>query len=251
MIRGLYTAASGMACQQTIQDIISNNMANVDTTGYKKDIFIKGSFPSLLLKRMGDKADLSQGVAMGRLGTGAAIRSTTMDFSMGALKSTENPFDLAINGKGFFVIQTPGGEKYTKDGSFTLNSEGKLVTKDGFAVMGQYGPINLTSQDAHFNENGGVVVDGVVVDTLKIVSVDNPGFLTKAGKNLFVLKSGFEVQPVDNPQIIQGYLEDSNVNVVNEMTNMIWGMRLYEANQRLVHLQDESLGRLINEAGRI
>jgi flagellar basal-body rod protein FlgF len=251
MIRGLYTSASGMMTQMTIQDVVSNNLANVDTTGYKKDTTVSRAFQSLLLNRIGDRSDRGMDVRVGPLGTGVILDGTYTDFSMGSFKPTENKFDLALGSEGFFVVQTPQGERYTRDGSFTLASNGDLVTKDGYQVVGNRGTINLAGAvNILVNEDGSVAVDGRVINQLRVVNAQ-PQALDKIGSNLFALRTGSEAEESSNFRVLQGFLETSNVNVVSEMVKMISGLRLYEANQKAIRSQDGTLERLINDVPRL
>ncbi len=249
MIRGLYTSASGMMTQLTNQEVISNNLANADTTGYKKDLTVTKSFQKLLLNRVGDNSDRGMDVTLGSLGTGCNIDGVYTDLSQGALKATENKLDVALGGEGFFVVQTPQGDMYTRDGSFTIAVNGDLVTRDGYNVVGTQGIINLANvTDIVFNADGTVVADGNLVNKLRVVDGTQPGSFVKVGKNLFALQADAAVVDVDNAKIVQGCLESSNVNVVSEMVNMISGLRLYEANQKAIVSQDTALQKLISES---
>jgi flagellar basal-body rod protein FlgF len=150
MIRGLYTGASGMVVQMHRLDTISNNLANVDLNGYKRDTAINKAFPEILLRRMNDDGmfvfplgSIDTTPIVGKLGTGAELNEVFTAFTQGSLKQTENPFDLALEGQGFLTVLLPDGERYTRNGSFLLNDEGFLVTKRGEFVMGENGPIKI------------------------------------------------------------------------------------------------------------
>jgi flagellar basal-body rod protein FlgG len=191
-------------------------------------------------------------VLLGNLGTGVNVSGIYTDYSDGDLKRTDNKLDFAIAGDGFFTVMTPQGERYTRDGSFSITATGDLVTKDGFQVMGKRGAVNLTSSNIVVNEDGSIVQDGQVINELRIVSANDPLGLKKIGRNLFVLKDGAGVADLNgNFRVMQGFTESSNVNVVAEMVEMISGLRLYEASQKLIQSQDETLGRLIDDVGTV
>lgn len=252
MLRGLYTSASGMSAQLTAQDVISNNLANANTTGYKKDMAVNNAFSQLLISRVDDVLDREGDKVIGTLGTGVQTAGTFTDYASGALQQTENPFDVAISGDGFFVIQTPQGERYTRDGSFTINAQGDLVTKDGYIVVGRQGNVNVgTGENLSISADGSVTSNGAEVNQLMVVVPENSQSLHKVGNNLYALNQGGAVRDADRVQVAQGYLESSNVNVVSEMVTMISGMRIYEANQKAIQMQDQSLGLLISDVARV
>jgi len=251
-----------MSAQLIAQDVISNNLANANTTGYKRDMSVNTAFNQMVISRVNDpqsgngmvdiSKDLDAPPVIGVLGTGVQPAGTFTDYAGGALQRTENPFDVAISGDGFFVIQTPQGERYTRDGSFTLNTQGDLVTKDGFTVIGRRGNVNVgTGDNVSINADGSVVANGTLVNELMVVVPENKQSLSKVGNNLYALNQGGTVRDAERVQVAQGYLETSNVNVVSEMVNMISGLRMYEANQKAIQMQDQSLGQLISDVARV
>ena len=181
MIRGWYTGASGMNAQQYRLDTISNNLANVDTAGFKKDVTVTKSFSELLLRRKDfdgvyenpfGSADAAP--IIGKLGVGVETNENFTDFSEVSLRLTNTSTDLALHGKGFFAIQTPDGERYTRNGNFMIGKEGILETKDGYPVLGENGIIRLEDDKFKVNEDGIIVTkDNEVVDRFKVVSFDN------------------------------------------------------------------------------
>ena len=286
MLRGIYTSAAGMMVQQERLDVLSNNLANVDTTGYKRDQAIQKAFPELLLRRMSDDGVTqfpfrsfpvgSYDVApvVGTLGTGVETNEYYTIYSQGSLRQTENPFDVALEGEGFFVVQTPYGERYTRNGSFYLGPEGLLVTKQGYPVLGENGPIEVKLNNFTIDEDGVIYANDafgddpqrlvsmrenewenpVVVDRLRIVNVRQPRYLQKQGDSMWntTRESGdATIMETERPQVHQGFLETSNVNPVTEMVQMIEVNRAYEANQKVIQAQDESTSRLINEAMKL
>lgn len=261
MIRGLYTCASGMLAEMARTDVISNNLANVGTFGFKKDRAVFRAFPEMNIHRFDDPAVTGTGLGraavpfIGVLGTGASVDQTYVDFTQGEFITTSNPLDLAIKDevpgeKSFFQVQAPNGEFfYTRDGSFTINEEGFLVTKEGLYVMGEGGPINLGGgTKIVVNTEGEIYMDGRIIDRLRVIAFPQNAFFEKIGDNLFRVQG----QPSEsNAQIIQGALERSNVNAVSEMVNLISAFRSYEANQRMITAHDETLAKAVSEIARI
>ena len=275
-----------MVVQQNRLDAISNNLANVDTTGYKRDTAIQKAFPELLLRRMSDDgvtqfpfrhpAVGSYDVApvVGSVGTGVETNEYFTVFSQGPLKQTENAFDLALDGEGFFAVQTPYGERYTRNGTFLIGPEGMLVTKQGYPVLGEDGPIYLKLNNFVVDEDGVIYENAdfaddpqrlvsmrendwentVEVDRLRIVDMRETRYLKKQGDSLWntTRESGDAVvMETVRPKVLQGFLETSNVNPVTEMVQMIEVNRAYEANQRVIQAQDQSTQRLVNDVMRL
>lgn len=278
MIRGLYTGASGMIAQQARIDNVANNLANVDKTGYKRDLTLFKAFPDMLIRRINDDGlgivpagSYDTMPIVGKLGTGVEVNEVFTEFEQGSLQHTENPLDLALEGRGFFTVVTERGERYTRDGGFTINKDGFVVTKNGNLVLGENGPIKVQANNFMINERGEVLVnaaisleprdvvgmannnweDPVVIDKLKIVDFENIREIKKEGDSLYreTELSGPPLPPGDI-KIIQGFLEKSNVNVVREMVDMIEVQRSYEANQKAILTHSDTLGRLINEVAR-
>lgn len=285
MLRGLYTSASGMMAQQWRLDAISNNLANVDTTGYKEDRSIHKAFPQLLLRRMNTNltmippsqeypilGSVDKAPVVGKLGTGVELNELFTIFEQGSLKETTNPFDVALEGEGFFVVQTPLGERLTRNGSFHLGPEGLLVTKEGYPVLGENGPISVKANNFMVDQQGRIFHNAEfaddpqrlvsmqenewnqteMVDSLRLVTVDRTRYLQKQGSSLyrFTPDSGDprELEGDDRPQVRQGFLETSNVNAVKQMVQMIEVNRAYEANQKVIQSQDQAADKLINSA---
>ena len=282
MLRGIYTGASGMVAQMHRMDALANNLANVDVTGHKRDLTVQKAFPELLIRRLSDDGLYSfplgsaeTGPVVGKLGTGVELNELYTVFDQGALRETGNSFDLALDGQGFFVIDTTEGEKITRNGGFVLGSEGLLVTKEGSPVVGQNGYVEVKEnnfvidsagrvwQNAAYDQdpNRLVSVDEnewenlELVDQLRIVDVRRPRYLQKQGDSMWkaTLESGdpYELTDGTRPKLNQGFLESSNVNPVREMVNLIEVNRSYEANQKVIQTQDSLAGRLLNEAIRV
>lgn len=254
MVRGLYTAAMGMNVQAKRMDIISNDLANTDTTGYKKDVAVVSSFKEEYLKRLNDTQHFTPNNAtVGKIAFGAKVDEVYTDFTQGSVISTGLETDLALQGEGFFTVQTPDGLAYTRDGNFSVNQSGDLVTKEGYIVMGQAGSIQLgtdyftSGNKLSVKENGQVYVGSEYIDTLRLVDFEDKNSLNKAGDNLF---SGTGQETAFTGSIIQSFLEKANVNTVEAMVDIITVSRAYEANQKMVQTQDSILGKAVNELGR-
>ncbi|ADL13695.1 flagellar basal-body rod protein FlgF [Acetohalobium arabaticum] len=245
MLRGLYTAASGMNASLKRTNIITNNLANSTTPGYKKDQTVNKSFSEMLLRRMPDKE------VIGTAGLGAKVDETVTDFSAGSVHKTDNPFDWAIEGEGFFAVQTPEGIRYTRSGDFTLNQDGQVVTQNGNFVLGQAGPLEVVGEQVNVDNQNNLVVDGQVVDQVRVVTFAENDGLVKEGDDLYRATPDVGNQFMATGKINQGYLESSNVNVVESMTNMIEATRHYESNQRVVKAYDQSLDKTVNSVGRL
>lgn len=260
MIRGLYTSASGMLAESVRSDVASNNLANVNTTGYKKDTTIMASFPEMLMLRVNDqKKGEVQVPVVGALGTGALVDEVITSHTQGQLKESSSAFDLAIAGDGYFTVEkAPGQQMYTRNGSFTIDGEGYLVTNQGYYVLGQAGRINIkgagSAGDFAVDGYGNVTVNGERVDTLQLVSFGDPNQpavrpqLTKVGESLFTATG--QGVPAGG-RVMQKYLETSNVNAITEMVDLITIMRSYEANQKAVQAHDKTLEQVINDVGRV
>ena len=243
VIRGLYTAASGMLVESQRTDVISNNLANVDTPGYHRKTSNVRAFPDMLLARVQGQ----QKTPIGQMGTGAVVDGGEHSFRSGRLQSTGNPLDLALVGHGFFAVDAPGGTHYTKDGSFTRNQAGWLVTQGGQRVLGQNGPIHLGEGAVDVNADGELFVDGRFVDNLLVVEFNDRSGLQRVGDNLCrALEEAGDSMRYNGP-VSQGVVEISNVNVIREMVNMIEVHRSYEANQKVIQAHDETLGRAVND----
>ncbi len=259
MMRGLWTAATGMETQQTNIDVIANNLANVNTAGFKRS---RANFEDLIYQTMKHPGTLNSNgneIPTGiQIGHGARTTSVEKIFSEGNFKRTGNELDLAIEGKGFFEITLPDGtEAYTRAGSFKLNSNGQIVTPDGYLLS----PSITIPDDATnitISEDGTVSVlqpgqtSMTQVGTIQLVKFINPSGLKAIGKNLFkeTAASGSPITGTPGNDglgtISQGFLEMSNVNVVEEMVNLIIGQRAYEANSKSIQTADTMLATAIN-----
>jgi flagellar basal-body rod protein FlgG len=226
----VFSAYSGLDVQTKIVDTIANNLANVQTTGFKRD------FAQILESEYGN--DLA----------------TRVDLSPGRLMPTGNDLDVAIEGRGFFAVQTPAGVRYTRAGNFVLDTEGDLVTPDGMKVLStSNSPINASGGNVSIRDGGEVVVDGSEVATLKVVDFGNPAKLEKEGMQRFIWRGeDLEVQNLQSANVRSGHLEGSNVNAVSEMVRMISAYREFESIQRAVATANNDMtGKLVSDSGQL
>ncbi|AGB42325.1 flagellar basal-body rod protein FlgF [Halobacteroides halobius DSM 5150] len=246
MIKGLYTAASGMQASLQKNNIISNNLANINTTGYKKEMTVNKSFSEELVTRMdGEVTDIGQG------GSSVVVAGATTDQSTGSFKKTGNKLDWAIEGSGFFTIQTPYGVRYTRNGDFTINKQNQVVTQNGYLVRGEEGILKLPPQSEQVSlKNNKLVVNGEIINKVKLKDFPNKAGLEKAGGTLFRWTPQAGQAFAAQGEIQQGFLEQSNVNVVEEMVKMIANSRKYEANQKMIKAHDNTLGKAVNQVGK-
>src|SRR5262245_49894696 len=259
MIRALYTAASGMNAQQTNIDNVAHNLANVNTTGFKKS---RVEFEDLVYQEMrtaGASASAATEAPVGlEVGLGTRAVATARNFSSGNLRSTGSPLDLAIEGDGFFKITLPDGTTgYSRAGEFHLDAQGLIVTAEGYALEPNITiPANATTVSV---SKDGIVSASVAgqtavqqLGTIEIATFSNAAGLRPLGGNLFAPTTASGEPESGSPgtdargTLAQGVLEDSNVSVVEEMVNMIIGQRAYEANSRVVKAADEMLQQVNN-----
>lgn len=258
MVKGLYTAYTGMINQEHRMDVLTNNLANADTNGFKKEGATSQSFSDMLAYKI---KDVSEGAHLvRRLGVnnpGVKIGENYTDFSQGPLQVTNNTFDLALTDSGFFAIEFTNKRgdtsvKYTRDGNFTLTQEGYLVTQEGDAVLGTDGnPIQIDPILQTMIDTGGrIIQDGTVVATIQITDFEDYNYLEHYGENYY--------QPIDGAvekdplaRIYSGYLEKSNMSIVTEMVNMITVAREYDSNQRVITTIDGTLDIAANQLGKL
>ena len=272
-----------MRAQQWRLDAVSNNLSNVNTDGYKREQAAFKAFPELLLRRMKDDGQyphpFGSGDAapiIGRLGTGVELNELFVSFEQGSLKETESDFDIALDGKGFFAVSTPQGERYTRNGSFFLGMEGYLLTKEGYQVLGENGPIQIKANNFQIDKEGRIWVNAeydlddpniliarerntwaepMLLDVLKVVDFDIDRYLKKQGSSLYydteISGPAMIMRGENRPPVLQGFIEAANVEPVREMVQMIEVNRAYEANQKAIQSHDSMLGVLINQVARM
>jgi flagellar basal-body rod protein FlgG len=250
MIRGLYTAATGMIAEQFVQDSLAGNLANINTVGFKQDIPTFRALHEMALRRYGSGAD-NGGAAIGTLGLGVQFDGSIPDPATGPMMRTEQKTDIALSGPGYFAVMTPQGERYTRDGQFKLDTkpDGVFLTDgSGNRVLGKNGPINMKDvTDFSVTDDGRIMTPTKEIDQFKLVDFPMQT-MRKIGGNLY---SASAPPTKAKPNVRQGYLEQSNVNAVTSMVRMISIQRAYEAAARAVTAQDETLGKAVNEVGRL
>jgi flagellar basal-body rod protein FlgG len=247
-MRALYAAASGMTAQQTRLDTIANNIANVGTTGFKKS---RDAFQDLFYQQLAGGGGEGEYPSRMELGGGVKLAAIERDQGQGTAVSTGNPLNVAIQGDAFFVVETENGDQlYTRDGSFTKDPDGYLVTASGMRVGGDIQIPDDADQvtiDYDGTVHGTVSATGqdLVLGKIELARFVNPGALMGRGGNTFVptLASGepIEVEADSSVQLLQGYLEGSNVDVASELIDMIQAQRIYELNSKVVQAADETL----------
>jgi flagellar basal-body rod protein FlgG len=242
----MYLAAAGALVQQLRLEVLANNVANISTIGYKGDQSVF-QIPAETESQTFETP--IEGIQS--LSPFAPPFATVIDFSQGAIRQTGNPLDVAINGSGFFSIQTPEGVQYTRQGNFSLNDQGVLITSDGYPVLGEGGEISLAEGTVAIDLEGGVYVDGDEVGRLQITDFSNSETLRKAGSGRFIGSDDTTVgERPDNTTLSQGYLETANVNPVRAMTEMIETSRAFEAYQKVIQSADEATSKSINDVGK-
>jgi flagellar basal-body rod protein FlgG len=248
-------AATGALASEKRLQILANNLANVNTVGFKKD---RSRFKAFNLSAAADSKKISLYQDRSQAPAYWMQYSSYTDFSSGELKKTGSPFDLAITGRGFFCVQTPDGVRYTRQGDFTIDKDELLITQEGYPVLGKSGEIQVKMakpsddrREFSVSEDGFVTVDGSQVDRLRIVDFTNSSGIEKAGYNLYRAVNPRVIKDMDQDFIVsQGFLERSNVNVIRMMTEMIEVLRGYESYQKMMRSIDDMNAKLINDVGK-
>lgn len=244
MNSGMYSALSGNIAAMKRMEIISNNLANVNTPGFKKD---KMLFESMLAGAVNPPA-VPQGSTADPI---LQKENVFIDYAQGPVAKTGNAFDLSIDGDGFFVVNTPEGQAYTRQGNFRLSADGTLVTVDGFPVMGQNGAIRVQGSQVEINAKGVVTVDGNRAGTVNVVDFPKPYNLNKAAGALFTPVDPQVTPQVAKVEIRQGHLEGSNVESISEMVQMIETSRYFDACSKVIKGFDDIAAKAANEIGRL
>jgi flagellar basal-body rod protein FlgG len=271
-----------MRAQQWRLDAVANNLANVATDGYKRDVASFKAFPEMLIRRQDDdgvyqhpfgSADAAP--IVGKMGTGVELNELYTCFDQGTPRETSGDFDVFLDGKGFFCVGTPWGERYTRNGSFQLGKEGILETKEGYPVLGEDGPIHVKANNFQIDKDGRIWINAAIdsdpnvmvskqsntwedtqlLDTLKLVDFDLDRYLEKQGSSLYresdTSGPAMIIGDGRRPTVLQGFVEASNVDPVVEMVQMIEVNRSYEANQKVIQVEEAALGTLINQVAKM
>lgn len=249
MINGLYTAATGMMAVEARHDVIANNIANAATTGYKRQSPVQLGFYEVFSNTLRQASYFNQDTAPGG---GVKFLETYPKLGVGMFRDTDNPLHMALQGPGYFTVETPEGERFTRSGEFGIDTDGHLATTDGFKVQSvNGGPINARGNRFNVGTDGAVTVDDAPAGQLRIVEFGTPERLERQGNNLFRASQDLlsSMSAASETQVAHGNLELSNVNLPEEMTAMMLGMRAYEANQRVIEAFDSTVQRVIEQVG--
>lgn len=257
MVRGLYTAYTGMVNEQKRLDIISNNLANSATVGYKEENVTSRSFKDYLMTKIKDGSEAFVDRGIGVSNPGVKIGETYVDWSQGSLRETDNTYDMAIQGDGFFavkVVDEKGNSsiKYTRNGQFTITNDGYVVDVDGNKLQGANGDVQIPvdATDVAIKTNGAVYANGGQVDTITLTDFDDYDYLDLYGDNMYTAVDGATTKDT-SATILQGFTEQSNVNVVDEMVSMITITRAYEAGQKMIKTHDSLLEQAVSSVGKV
>ncbi|KSV60324.1 flagellar hook-basal body protein [Acetivibrio ethanolgignens] len=257
MVRGLYTAYTGMANEQKRLDIISNNIANAATVGYKEESVTNQSFDEMLTLKIRDGSEGHLTKKIGDMSLGVKLGEVYTDYGQGSLRTTGNTYDLAIEGKGFFAVgytNKVGDEsvRYTRNGSFKITRDGHIVDTEGNSLQSENGDAQVPVDAASvvIDVDGTVYADGTAVDKIMVVDFTDYDYLEKVGDVSYRAIEGAEMIQAEG-LIHQGFTEQSNVNAVSEMVEMITITRAYEANQKVIQTTDTMLDKAANSVGRV
>ena len=246
MDQGIYTAASGAIAMEDRLNIISNNIANLNTTGFKKD---QMSFEQYM-KQL-DTSSLYPGQYR-TVPIDVIAVSSSIDLTPGPPVKTGNALDIALMGDGFFVVNTEKGPRYTRAGSFQLSTENAIITPQGYRVQGNGGDITIDPEksDLVIDSMGKITQDQDELSTLQIVNIP-PEALERQGNNLFSVKEGFMPQPVETVSLVQGSLEKANVEPISEMVEMIAASRAYESFQKVIRAANDAYSYSMHNVGTV
>jgi flagellar basal-body rod protein FlgF len=245
MNSGIYSAVSGSLAAMQRLDMISNNLANINTPGYKKD---KMSFEGLLAGNVNPPA-----VPQGKTADPILQKENIyIDYASGPISQSGNPLDLALDGDGFFAVTTPEGTAYTRQGNFRTSADGTLVTMDGYPVQGANGSaIRIQGSRVEIDAKGSVMVDGTEAGAISVFDFGKPYTLTKVGSALFVPANPQATPQTGTAQIQQGHIEGSNVESISEMVQMIETNRYFEACSKVIQNYDAMAAKAANDIGRV
>jgi flagellar basal-body rod protein FlgF len=246
MDQGIYTAAAGAIAMEDRLNIISNNIANLNTTGFKKD---QMSFEQYM-KQL-DTSSLYPGQYR-TVPIDVVAVSSSIDLTPGPPVKTGNPLDIALMGDGFFVVNTDKGPRYTRAGMFQLSTDNTLITPRGYTVQGQGGDITIDSKKGQvvISPQGKVSQDGDEIGTIQVVKIPADS-LVRDGNNLFTVKEGVDPEPIDTPYVVQGSLETANVEPITEMVEMIAAQRAYDVFQKVIRSANDAYSYSMHNIGSV
>lgn len=257
MVRGLFTAYTGMSNEQKRLDIIANNLANAATVGYKEENVTNQAFDDVLTVKVRDDSEAYNDRPIGRMSLGVKLGEVYTNYGQGSLRETGQTYHMALEGKGFFALSVTDKAgntdiKYTRNGSFTMTKDGYIVDTEGNRLMGEGGELIIPTEatEVLIDETGAIYADGSYIDTLLITDFEDYNYLNKTKDTMYEAVDGAVIIPAE-ATIRQGYTEQSNVNVVSEMVEMIAVTRAYEANQKVIQSIDQTLDLAANSIGKI
>jgi len=249
MILGLYAAANGIMSAEERQSVTANNIANAMTPGFKRQGGVQKGFHQIFRNSSGNPLQFNINSAPGG---GVKLFETYTDLENGAITTNGDPLSVALSGPGYIGVDTPQGERYTRNGKFAVDSAGQLVTSEGYRVQAASGSgITVSGGSIVIDDKGNINVDGQNAGQLRLIEFEKPQLLSRAGQNLYAAsdavlkKSG----PATNTAIAPGSVEMSNVQTPVEMVNMMVGLRAYAANQKVINAIDDTMGQLISQVG--
>lgn len=249
MSRGFYALTSGMLTQQRKIDVISNNIANINTPGYKKEQAVTSNFGKMLISKYKSDGITEDAEIIGSISAIRVVDENNTIHSQGSLEQTDRNLDFAIKGSGFFLINGNGNQIYTRDGSFNLDSEGYLILNDVGRVQGEYGDIYIGTDNFEFNSDGTISLDGTPIEKIQIYDFDDYNTLTKNKDGTY--SSASQSIIVENPTLQTGTIEKSNVNITEEMADIIASQRALQSCSQAIKIYDIALEKAVNEIGKI
>ncbi|MCQ2506578.1 MAG: flagellar hook-basal body protein [Lachnospiraceae bacterium] len=259
MLRGLYTAWTGMRTESKRLDVIANNVANSATVGYKGEGVTNQSFDDCLGIRVRDKnSPVGTTRMIGKMYLGTKIGEVYTNFTQGSVRQTGNSFDMALDGKGFFEVNVTDVNgvnhlRYTRAGDFHMTSEGYITDLNGNRLQCEGGDlmVDIDGGEVTIDKDGSVFQNGELVDVIRIVDFEDYNYLKKFADTYLEPMEGYKYKDVAEAQLMQGYLENSNINVVSEMVNMISITRAYEAGQKVIQAYDSTMDQAANSIGKV
>lgn len=249
MSRGFYTLASGMLTQQRKIDVSGNNIANINTAGYKRDQAVTTNFGNLLINKYRQDGINKEALPIGNVSVIRTMESTNTVYSQGSLEETGRDTDFAILGQGFFAVNNNGQVLYTRNGSFNVDEEGYLVLEGTGRVQGESGDIYLGTDKFDFNQDGSIIVDGEAADRIAVYDFADYNSLNKYGEGMFISQAQPEL--IDNPSLANKTIERSNVDATEELTAVISAQRALQTAAQALKIYDLVQEKSVNEIGKI
>lgn len=250
MNRGFYTDIAGLNTQLNRMEIVSNNLANANTDGFKRRTTVVSPFHKMMLVNLNGNASSAQRI--GNIHQGSQVTEVATDFSAGVYAKTGNMGDLAITGEGFFTLEDDDGNRYyTRNGKFFIEPDRYIYHGTGLRLLGEGGPVQVPGDEFSVSDTGEISAAGRRIDRILITRFDNPNLLAKSGNSLYSATGGVQAIPVENPQIYQEHLEKSNVDSTKEMITAMEVLRAYEVGHKMAQAHDRLVDLAVREVGKI